>query len=218
MNEIQNETKVRVEYTKTGMSRYIAHLDNIDIIIKALRRLQLPYEVSQGFHVRPTISFAPPLPLGHASLCEYFVMTLKNPINTDELKEKLSEQLPIGMNVTNVIQPWIEKKSANIGERVTYKLYFSDKETAQKTKSWISNPQTSFEGNHKGKTKTYTIGKATLSTEIEMINEQYILTAVFEQGMEGVPSVSKIITALADYLGESKESLQLIERVALVEL
>lgn len=218
MSETEQTIKVRVEYTKTGMSRYIAHLDNIDIMTKALRRLKLPYVVSQGFHVRPELSFAPPLPLGHASLCEYFVMTLTHPINPEKIKKQLSEQLPIGMEVTKVIQPWIEKKAANIGERVTYKLYFTNNEVAETTLKWISNPQTTFEGNHKGKTKTYSIGKAIQTAQINKENDEYVITAVFEQGMEGVPSVSKIITALSEYLGDKRETLRLIERVALVEL
>lgn len=218
MSENSKLIKVRVEYTKTGMSRYIAHLDNIDIVTKALRRLQLPYEVSQGFHIRPEFSFAPPLPLGHSSLCEYFVMTLTAPIDPVKLKKELSAQLPIGMEVTKVIQPWIEKKAANIGERVTYKLYFADEQIANKTLEWLLNPQTTFEGNHKGKTKTYKIGNAVKSAEINKENNEYVLKSTFEQGMEGVPSVSKILTALAEYLSDEREALKLIERVALIEL
>ena len=46
--ENPEEIKAKVIYTKTKQSRYVAHLDNIDVMCKALRRIQLPYAVTQG--------------------------------------------------------------------------------------------------------------------------------------------------------------------------
>lgn len=212
------EIKVKIEYSKTSQSRYVSHLDNIDVITKALRRLQLPYAVSQGCHIRPKLSFAPPLPLGHASYCEYLIITLEKEIEPEKLKTDLTDQLPEGMTVTNVIQPWIEKKSKNIGERLEYLLHFRDLATAQIAKEYLSDPESSFEGHHKGKTKKYKLGKAVSKISLSASEGKNLLAVEFEQGIEGIPSVSKIITALAEALDKDKDSLYLIERISLTEL
>ena len=49
-------------------------------------------------------------------------------------------------------------------------------------------------------------------------DNKYFITADFIQGLAEVPSVSKIITALARFLGDSKDSLKLIERLSLQAL
>ena len=48
--------------------------------------------------------------------------------------------------------------------------------------------------------------------------EKYLIIADFLQGLAEVPSVSKIITALARFLGEDRDSLELIERLSIQAL
>jgi uncharacterized protein (DUF2344 family) len=58
------EFRLKVSYSKTKQARYIPHLDTIEVVAKAIRRLKLPYAVSQGCHVRPKITFGAHFPLG----------------------------------------------------------------------------------------------------------------------------------------------------------
>ncbi len=220
MNQENNgsqEIKLRVDYSKTCQARYIAHLDTIDVICKALRRLQLPYAVTQGCHVRPKISFGPPLPLGHASFCEYFVLNLTRPVDTAWLRESLEREFPHGMSVLRVTAPYSEKKSGNFGEKLTYRLTFSDRETAMQARNYLLDATSCFEIERKGQTRNYLLKEAVISADAGECNGNPILTATFIQGLADVPSVSKIVTALAGHLGARKEHLKLIERIALEE-
>lgn len=212
------EYKTRINYSKTRQARYIAHLDTIDIICKTLRRMQLSYAVTQGCHVRPKISFGPPLPLGHASFCEYFVITLCQPPDVEKLKSALNHELPQGMEVLSVEFPWADKKSGSAGEQVDYRLHFSSRQTAEQARIWLLNPESAFQVIRKGTTRNYTIGKAVQKAELTEAGNNWLLQAEFIQGQADVPSVSKIVTALAAHLDTSRDDFYLLERIALKEL
>jgi len=212
------EYKTRVNYSKTRQARYIAHLDTIDIICKALRRLHLSYAVTQGCHIRPKISFGPPLPLGHASYCEYFVITLLQQPDADDMKAALNRELPQGMEVLSVEFPWVDKKSAAAGEQVSYRLNFRNVQTAELARTWLLSPDSAFQVVRKGETRDYTIGKAVQKAEVAEVNGGWQIQAEFVQGLADVPSVSKIMTALAEHLGASRDDFYLLERIALKEL
>ena len=210
--------KAKVIYTKTQQARYVAHLDNIDVMCKALRRIQLPYAVSQGCHPRPKLSFASPLPLGHASFCEYFVVTLTREIDPEWLKTALSKELPNGMDVLEVITPYHDKRTKNKGDCVKYRLTFSNEGICKKAFDFLNSPETSFEIESKGKMRSYSLSSAVKSSEMLHEGEKYLIIADFLQGLAEVPSVSKIITALARFLGEDRDSLELIERLSIQAL
>lgn len=216
--ENPEEIKAKVIYTKTKQSRYVAHLDNIDVMCKALRRIQLPYAVSQGCHPRPKLSFASPLPLGHASFCEYFVVTLTKEIDPEWLKTALSKELPNGMDVLEVITPYHEKRTKNKGDCVKYRLTFNDEDICNKALDFLNNPETSFEIESKGRLRNYKLGSAVKNSVMSHENGKYLIVADFLQGIAEIPSVSKIITALARFLGEDRDSLQLIERLSIQSL
>ncbi len=212
------EIKVRVTYSKTCQARYIAHLDTIDVICKALRRLQLPYSVTQGCHVRPKISFGAPLPLGHASYCEYFVLSLNKPVDASWLQESLNHEFPHGMTVLQVEIPFSDKKTANIGEQLSYRFIFSESSTADDSMQYLLDENTMFSVERKGQTRDYQIKHAVIAVrKIEHAGNP-ALEAEFIQGQADVPSVSKIVTALAAHLGDRKDHLRLIERISLCEL
>lgn len=210
------EIKARFSYTKTGLSKYISHLDIIDIICKALRRLQLPYAVTQGCRIRPRISFGPPLPLGHSSLCEHFVLTLTQANLPETVATQLTDSLPQGMTITSIQMPFDEKKSQNIGQKVHYNICFNDETTAISSLKWLQNPENSFSATHKGKIRQYRLGGA-VQTAFLSDNDK-IIQAEFVQGQPGIPSVSRIITGLSEHLAEKKHHIVLIERVSLSDL
>jgi radical SAM-linked protein len=217
MNEAA-EIKIKVTYTKFKPACYIAHLDTIDAISKALRRLRLPYLVTEGCHTRPKISFGAPLPLGHASRCEQFVLSLSEKINTDWLQNQLSIQLPVGMDILKVESPCpLQAKGAN-GDEVKYQFGFKTLETARQAAEFLANPKTAFEAFSKGKSRSYQLGNAVKSSKSYEAQGQYVLEIDFIQGQPAVPSVSKIVTALASYLSDKKDDLVKIERLALQKL
>ena len=63
--------KVRVKWTKTGVLKFIGHLDVQRYFQKALMRAELPVSFSKGMSPHQIMSFAAPLGLGMTSEGEY---------------------------------------------------------------------------------------------------------------------------------------------------
>lgn len=92
----------RVKYTKTGMLRFIGHLDTARMLSRALRASGLPISYSQGFNPHPKLAFGPPLPLGFSSECEYFDIELTGKKSPQEIETALASHLPEGVAVVKV--------------------------------------------------------------------------------------------------------------------
>ena len=61
---------VRVFFEKTGMTKYISHLDLMRCMTRAIKRAAIPAWYTEGFNPHLFITFALPLTLGVESLCE----------------------------------------------------------------------------------------------------------------------------------------------------
>jgi radical SAM family uncharacterized protein/radical SAM-linked protein len=64
--------RFRVRYTKMESARLLSHLELNNVIVRALRRAEVPLRFSQGFHPMPRMDFGPALPVGVESLAEFF--------------------------------------------------------------------------------------------------------------------------------------------------
>jgi hypothetical protein len=92
----------RVRYAKTGLARFIGHLDTARALLRAVRRAGVETLYTQGFTPRMRLSFGPPLPLGLTSDCEYMDVKLARGYDPETVKEKLQSQLPEGLAVAEV--------------------------------------------------------------------------------------------------------------------
>jgi len=93
-------TKIRLAYTKTGDARYFGHLEMVNIFIRASHRARIALKFSQGFHPKPKIAFADPLPVGMESLNESLTIEVPSNTNLSEMIGRLNDQLPAGLSVT----------------------------------------------------------------------------------------------------------------------
>jgi radical SAM family uncharacterized protein/radical SAM-linked protein len=89
--------KIRVEFSKTGILKYLSHLELVTLLHRAMRRASFPLEYSKGFHPSPKISFGPPLGVGIAGLSEYFDMEIVPPFDLIMNRIKLNSMLPEGI-------------------------------------------------------------------------------------------------------------------------
>lgn len=94
--------RVRITFTKQGALRYIGHLDLHRVWERALRRASLPLSYSQGFHPQPKISLAAALPLGFSSRSEVLDVRLNEDIPTEDISERLKDNLPPDIKVLDV--------------------------------------------------------------------------------------------------------------------
>lgn len=104
--------KVRLHFAKSGPSRFIGHLEQVLILVRALRRLGVQLRHTQGFHPHPKIQFSNPLPIGVESWIEFADLEIiehwhdgqGGPISDEELVRRLNDrQLPEGMRIIRAL-------------------------------------------------------------------------------------------------------------------
>ena len=79
--------------------KYISHLDLMRLFMRAMRRADLPLKLTEGFSPHPKLSIKRALKLGLESENEEASILLKYPITPVEFINKLSPQLPEGINL-----------------------------------------------------------------------------------------------------------------------
>lgn len=106
MPEIKKwETDVRMFYEKTGMAKFISHLDTVRCITRAMKRAGVPIWYTEGFNPHAFLTFAMPLSLGFESLCETVDFRLTETVDLDELREKINGALPDDISVKAIALP-----------------------------------------------------------------------------------------------------------------
>lgn len=104
--------KLRLRFKKTGRAIYISHLDLMKTMQRAFSRAGYALKYSEGFNPRPQLSFALPLSVGMASVCDVLDFKLKEDADLTELPHKLTDALPEGIEIIEAYEP--ERKAAAI--------------------------------------------------------------------------------------------------------
>lgn len=104
--------KYRMRFSKTGRAVYISHLDLMRTITRAFLRAECRLKYSEGFNPHPNISIALPLSVGCESVCEIMDFKMLEDMPCDEIKSRLSTQMPEGIEVLEVYEA--ERKAKEI--------------------------------------------------------------------------------------------------------
>ena len=99
MNEQKDFVTVRVLFSKTGLARYISHLDLNRAMTRAMRRAEIPLWYTEGFNRHAYLTFASPLSLGSESVCERMDIRLCEPMDETELCDRLNAVMPEGLHI-----------------------------------------------------------------------------------------------------------------------
>jgi radical SAM family uncharacterized protein/radical SAM-linked protein len=82
--------KYRIEFSKLGPITFISHLDLQKVMARVFKRADMATLHSEGYNLRPLLSFGPALTLGISSLSEYFdVRVPEEWKNFEEILKKL---------------------------------------------------------------------------------------------------------------------------------
>jgi len=119
--------RIGVEFSKTGMAKYISHLDLQRTFSRAIRRSNLPVKLSQGFHPHYVMSFASALALGTQSECECVEMAMSEDVDLKVFLYALSKALPKEIEAKSavVLKEGAPKLMAAVRE-AEYTAVFSD--------------------------------------------------------------------------------------------
>jgi radical SAM family uncharacterized protein/radical SAM-linked protein len=105
--------QVRFWYSRLGPAAYLSQLETQHVFDRALRRAGLPLSFSQGFHPLPLLSFGRALPVGVASLCEWFSVYLRARPEIGKAVRDLNKTLPSGIRIVFAENLPLVKKGAD---------------------------------------------------------------------------------------------------------
>jgi radical SAM-linked protein len=94
--------KARIRFRKSGALRLLSHHDLMRTFERLLRRSELPFHRSQGFHPKPRLIFALSLPLGVVGREEVVELELDEVVAPEVLHARLAQQTPPGLDILSV--------------------------------------------------------------------------------------------------------------------
>ena len=81
----QIQYRYRISYSKTGLLRFISHLDWMRMLFRRISVLDLPTVFTMGFSPHPKVSLSPPLPVGVESSAEYFDISFYEKLEPEDI-------------------------------------------------------------------------------------------------------------------------------------
>jgi radical SAM family uncharacterized protein/radical SAM-linked protein len=84
----QIQFRYRISYHKTGLLRFISHLDWMRMLFRRIAVLDLPTVFTMGFSPHPKVSLSPPLPVGVESEAEYFDISFFEPLTLQRILQE----------------------------------------------------------------------------------------------------------------------------------
>lgn len=115
--------KYRIEFSKIGPITFISHLDLQKVMNRIFKRSGLEMLHTEGYKLRPLLSFGPALTLGISSLSEYFDVRVPNEwTNFDEVMDILQKHSEPGIIFKGIAT--ITNKTPSIQESAEAFTYF----------------------------------------------------------------------------------------------
>ena len=89
--------RVRIRFEKTGIMRYVGHLDLMRFFQKAVKRTGIPIKYSEGFNPHQIMSFASPLGVGLTSRGEYMDIDIKEEVPSKDAIDLFNKNMVEGL-------------------------------------------------------------------------------------------------------------------------
>lgn len=109
---------LRIWFKKVGRAKYISHLDLMRSMTKAIKRSGLKVWYTEGFNPHAYITFPLPLSLGIESESECVDIRVEDGVTAWEVKERLFDQMPEGLDLVSVEEPFCNAKEIRFGRYV----------------------------------------------------------------------------------------------------
>ncbi len=104
--------KLRIKFSKSGVMRFIGHLDIMRYFQKAIRRAGIDIAYSEGFNPHQIMSFAAPLGVGLTSNGEYMDIEVNSVTSSAEMIEQLNKVMVPGIKILNIMKLNDDTKNA----------------------------------------------------------------------------------------------------------
>ena len=119
---------ILVRFARTGLMRFIGHLDFQALQQAMFLRAGLKIVVGEGPTHRLRLKTSPPTPVGVESLCEFTYLLLAERIYPEEAQRRLAEQCPDGIEVLYVRDAGhlVRKNPLGVIEATGYSIDFGE--------------------------------------------------------------------------------------------
>jgi radical SAM-linked protein len=94
--------KFRIRFRKSGDLRFLSHHDLMRSFERMLRRADLPFRSTEGFHPHPRLVFALSLPLGVVGADEVVELEMRQDFAPDDILSCLTAQCPPGLKLNSI--------------------------------------------------------------------------------------------------------------------
>lgn len=118
--------QLRLAFKKTGMIKFISHLDTLRVFTRAIQRAEIPVLWSEGFNPHQKISIAQPLSVGMESEFEVLDLEVEDGYDPDRLKKALNDELPEGLEVLAVTDHFDPVSVFERIRKTAYRFYFPE--------------------------------------------------------------------------------------------
>jgi len=128
----------RIWHAKLGSARFLSGMELMRALERAMRRAKLPLSFSAGFHPLPRMSFGMALPVGVASLEEWFNVYMRTAITPEEIASALRVRMPEGMRLVRVEELSMNKKQPQaLAEDFSLDFQCSLREASARRAEWV---------------------------------------------------------------------------------
>jgi len=170
----------RLRFGKLGELRLLGHLDLVRLFERVARRASLPLAFSGGYHPMPRIMIASALSLGMTSSGEIIEFELKQPLEREELRDRLVSRLPADIPIYEIEEIPVDSLAAN--HRLRQAEYLLDIVGAASWEQWqewcdrlLAREEIWFEKTTKsGKKQQVNLRDRLFSLQLEQHNPDFV--------------------------------------------
>lgn len=112
--------KFRLRFRKAGDLRLLSHLDLARCLERMLRRADIPFKMTGGFHPTPRMIFAQSMPLGVDGLNEVLELETTATLDAEDVRARLNRQAPRGLEFTAARA--VPMKASAVPRRMVYSM------------------------------------------------------------------------------------------------
>ncbi|MCL2096703.1 MAG: TIGR03936 family radical SAM-associated protein [Oscillospiraceae bacterium] len=127
INNLNGQKLLRIKFEKTGLAKYISHLDLNRVFARSLARAKTKIIHSEGFNPRPKIVFASAISLGTESFCEFADIKIKSIHASGIINSAadIKKFFPTGINIIEIYEPQRNFKDI---DRTKFEIYIKNSE------------------------------------------------------------------------------------------
>ncbi len=194
--------RYRLTFTKEYPVKYVGHMDVVLTWTRAFRRAGVPLAYSEGFNPRAKIQVAASLPVGTMGSAEMMDITLTEPMEPDDILQRVNATLPNGYRLLAVeaIAADTPKLQASLRQaeyRVTVETDLSAEEIQSRIEHLLAQPQIIQTRIRRKREETFDLRPLVFDISlVEKVGDDVVLAMRLATGQHGNARPDAVLYAL----------------------